>query len=75
MTTATNQAHKRGKPRKTWPSCSMGISFRIGEAIPCAAGASAEEFHALRRVRREAEGALHELIELELARRCGIDLR
>jgi 1-acyl-sn-glycerol-3-phosphate acyltransferase len=51
------------------------ISFRIGEAIPCAEGATADDFHAVRRMRREVEGALHELIELELARRCGIDLR
>jgi 1-acyl-sn-glycerol-3-phosphate acyltransferase len=51
------------------------ISFRIGEAIPCPQGSDAHDFHAVRRLRREAEGALHELIELELARRCGIDLR
>jgi hypothetical protein len=51
------------------------ITFRIGEPIPCPQDCSAEDFHAVRRLRREVEGELHELIELELAKRCGIDLR
>lgn len=51
------------------------IAFRIGEPIPCPEQGSADDFHVVRRLRREAEGALHELIELELAKRCGIDLR
>lgn len=50
------------------------LRFRFGEPIPCPQGAEPEDFQAVRRLRREVEGALHELIELELAARCGIDL-
>jgi len=51
------------------------VTFRIGELIPCPPASAADDFHAVRRLRREVEGELHELIELELAKRCGIDLR
>ena len=50
------------------------LRFRFGEPIPCPGGAEPDDFQAVRRLRREVEGALHELIELELAARCGIDL-
>lgn len=50
------------------------LRFRFGEAIACPEGADPDDFQAVRRLRREVEGALHELIELELAARCGIDL-
>ena len=51
------------------------VRFVIGEPIaPLPDPALADDDHAVRRLRREVEGALHELIELELARRVGIDL-
>jgi 1-acyl-sn-glycerol-3-phosphate acyltransferase len=49
--------------------------FIVGEPIePHVAADLAEDVHALRRLRREVGGALHELIEHELARRAGIEL-
>lgn len=51
------------------------IRFRIGEPIQLPAGPEgAEDFALVRALRREIEGALHELIEHELAARCGIEL-
>jgi 1-acyl-sn-glycerol-3-phosphate acyltransferase len=51
------------------------IAFRIGEPIPCDLGPEAAHDEAvLRRLRRETAGALHELIEEELAQRAGISL-
>ena len=47
----------------------------LGEAIPAEGSRDSEhDFHHVRRVRREVEGALHELIEMELARRAGLEL-
>jgi 1-acyl-sn-glycerol-3-phosphate acyltransferase len=49
--------------------------FMIGEPIPVgppASGAAAEDEHVERRLRREVEGALHEMFEDELARRSSI---
>jgi 1-acyl-sn-glycerol-3-phosphate acyltransferase len=52
------------------------IRFSFGEPIHPRGGAADHENAALlRSSRREVEGALHELIEVELARRQGIDLR
>lgn len=49
--------------------------FTIGEPIvPTDGPEAAGDDKAVRRLRREVEGALHELIEEELARRAGIDL-
>jgi len=53
---------------------SVEIRFRIGEPVLPPANVDPEDFKALRKLRREIEGALHEEIELELAARCGIDL-
>jgi len=50
------------------------LRFRVGEPIPYPEGATPDDFKLVRRLRREAEGALHELIERELAARCGIEL-
>lgn len=49
--------------------------FALGEPVPMDAPPDAEhDFHRVRRLRREVEGALHELIEVELARRAGMEL-
>ena len=49
--------------------------FSFGEPIEPAEGPESEgDQKVQRRLRREVEGALHELIEEELARRAGIDL-
>jgi 1-acyl-sn-glycerol-3-phosphate acyltransferase len=49
--------------------------FTIGEPVTSEhPPAAAEDFKVVRRLRREVEGALHELIENELARRAGIPL-
>ena len=48
------------------------LRYRIGEPISTR-GVDPEDEGARRRLRRETEGALHELIEDELARRTGID--
>lgn len=48
--------------------------FSIGEPIPPGPPEAERDMHVVRRLRREIEGALHELIEDELARRAGIDL-
>jgi len=49
--------------------------FAIGEAIPMDAPPETEhDFNRVRRLRREVEGALHELIENELAKRAGLEL-
>ena len=51
------------------------LTFVFGEPIPPRARPEeADDPAVLRRVRHEVEGALHELIENELARRSGIDL-
>ncbi|HEY6556073.1 MAG TPA: lysophospholipid acyltransferase family protein [Polyangiaceae bacterium] len=51
------------------------LRFAIGEPIPCRfEPADAENPAALQSLRHEVEGALHELIERELATRAGIDL-
>jgi 1-acyl-sn-glycerol-3-phosphate acyltransferase len=50
------------------------IRYVIGEPIDPPAPSFADDAHALRRMRREVEGALHEIIEVELARRAGIEL-
>jgi 1-acyl-sn-glycerol-3-phosphate acyltransferase len=50
------------------------FSFIFGEAIaPRARPEEAADFAVVRRLRHEVEGALHELIDNELARRMGID--
>jgi 1-acyl-sn-glycerol-3-phosphate acyltransferase len=51
------------------------LRFIVGEPIyPRVGSDRAEELDALRPLRREVAGALHELIENELARRAGIEL-
>lgn len=51
------------------------VSILIGEPIPTRARPEdAEDPATLARVRREVAGALHELIDLELARRAGVAL-
>ena len=55
-------------PRLAWPH-RAGLRFVIGEPIPVED--RAEDDLTVRRIRREVEGALHELIEDELARRAG----
>jgi 1-acyl-sn-glycerol-3-phosphate acyltransferase len=47
------------------------LHYVIGEPIDTA-GVNPEDPRAVRRVRREVEGALHEIIEEELARRAGL---
>jgi len=47
------------------------LHYIIGEPIETT-GVDPEDARAVRRVRREVEGALHELIEEELARRAGL---
>lgn len=50
-------------------------AFRVGEPIEPGAGPEAEsDFAYVRQLRQCIEGALHELIEEELAKRMGIDL-
>lgn len=51
----------------------MRLHYTIGEAVPTA-GIDADDPHAHRRLRREVEGALHELFEDELARRAHFEL-
>lgn len=51
------------------------LCFAFGEPIsPHAAAEVANDADAVRRLRHEVEGSLHELIENELARRAGIDV-
>jgi 1-acyl-sn-glycerol-3-phosphate acyltransferase len=50
------------------------LRFVFGEPIAPPAVEMAEDPVAVRRLRHEAEGALHELIETELARRAGVEL-
>ncbi len=51
------------------------LRFEVGEPIDLRiAPDEADDVARLRRARREVAGALHELIETELARRAGIDL-
>jgi hypothetical protein len=51
------------------------FSFVMGEPITFSPSEQNDDDPGrLRRVRREVEGALHELIECELAKRAGIDL-
>jgi hypothetical protein len=42
--------------------------------MPPPAPETADDETSVRRLRHEVEGALHEMIETELARRAGIDL-
>jgi hypothetical protein len=50
------------------------FSFIFGEAIaPRARPEKAADLAVVRRLRHEVQGALHELIDNELARRIGID--
>ncbi|MFT3922440.1 MAG: lysophospholipid acyltransferase family protein [Myxococcales bacterium] len=52
------------------------VHFVFGEAIaPRATPTQQSDFKLVRAMRREVEGALHELIEMELAKRAGIDLQ
>jgi len=51
------------------------LRFVVGDAIePPAPSIHGDDTAAVRRFRREVEGALHELIECELAHRAGIEL-
>ena len=50
------------------------LRFVFGEPIAPPAPEAANDEDVVRRFRREVEGALHELIETELARRVGIEL-
>ena len=50
------------------------LRFVFGEPLSPPAPALAHDEAAIRRFRREVEGALHELIERELALRAGIEL-
>jgi hypothetical protein len=51
------------------------LRFIVGEPIVHGlAPEQADNIHALRRLRHEVAGALHELIENELARRAGLEL-
>ncbi len=72
--------HRRGVPIPL-PSRILPIPhfvpwrFSVGELIPARfAREQANDPAALRQLRHEVEGALHELLEVELARRAGIDL-
>ena len=57
------------------PAHRTRFHFALGEPVVPEAGPEAEgDEKVVRRLRREVEGALHELIEAELARRAGIDL-
>ena len=59
-----------------WPHL-RALHFTIGEAIPVGArvlGDLAEQEHMERRLRREVEGAIHEMFEDELARRADVAL-
>lgn len=49
--------------------------YVLGEPVVPAEGTSEEDTGALRRLRREVEGSLHELIEEELVRRAGLSPR
>jgi len=54
------------------------LRFVIGEAIPVTKrteNAEGDEEHVVRRLRREIEGAIHEIFEDELARRAHVQLR
>jgi hypothetical protein len=51
------------------------LEFVLGDPIaPSVPPEKADDAVALRRLRHEVEGALHEIIENELAKRAGIDL-
>lgn len=51
------------------------LHFVFGEPIaPRASPDQADDVSTLKSIRREAEGALHEILETELARRSGIDI-
>lgn len=49
------------------------LRFVLGEPIPVEGRGSGDNPTVLRSIRREVEGALHEIIEEELARRVGFD--
>lgn len=50
------------------------VTFVVGEPITPPPAASATDDEAVKHLRREVAGALHELIENELAKRAGIDM-
>jgi len=50
------------------------LRYVLGEPIVPPAPETMGDQTAVRRLRREVEGALHELIEDELAKRAGVDL-
>jgi 1-acyl-sn-glycerol-3-phosphate acyltransferase len=50
------------------------LRFVIGEPIPPGRPECAADKRYVRRLRREVEGALHEIIDVELARRIGFDV-
>jgi 1-acyl-sn-glycerol-3-phosphate acyltransferase len=50
------------------------LRFVFGDPIPPPPPVTALDEQAVRRFRHEVEGALHETMEIELARRVGIDL-
>jgi 1-acyl-sn-glycerol-3-phosphate acyltransferase len=51
------------------------LRFLIGDPIDVASRGSAEDLASVKSVRREVEGALHELIEQELAKEAGFTYR
>jgi 1-acyl-sn-glycerol-3-phosphate acyltransferase len=63
-------------PRRILPIPHLAkMKFLLGEPVVSEYGPeSADDLRLVRRLRREVEGALHELIEEELARRAGIEL-
>ena len=63
-------------PRRLLPLPHL-VRFRfvVGEPVPSPPARALENERWVKRFRREIEGELHELIELQLARRAGIDLR
>jgi 1-acyl-sn-glycerol-3-phosphate acyltransferase len=72
--------HRRGVPIPL-PAHFLPIPHRVrlrfvfGEpVVPPASVNAADDVEVVRRMRREVEGALHELIDIELARRAGVDL-
>jgi 1-acyl-sn-glycerol-3-phosphate acyltransferase len=51
------------------------LRFLVGDPIPTRFAPAAEkDLSSVRSLRREVEGAMHEMLELDLARRVGIDL-
>jgi acyltransferase-like protein len=51
------------------------LRFQVGDSIPCRfPAAAATDLPSVRSLRREVEGAMHEMLEMNLARHVGIDL-